>query len=38
MQVYAHVIPGVQADDASAFGNLVFLDDENGPRASNDDG
>ena len=30
-QVYAHVIPGMQADAASAFGNLVFLDDENGP-------
>ncbi len=38
MQVYAHVIPGMQADAASAFGNLVFLDDENGPRSSNDEG
>lgn len=26
MQVYAHVIPGMQADAASAFGDLVFLD------------
>ena len=38
MQVYAHVIPGMQADAASAFGKLVFLDDENGPRSSNDEG
>jgi integrase len=38
MQVYAHVIPGMQADAASAFGNLVFLDDENGPRSTNDEG
>ena len=27
MQVYAHVIPGMQADAAAAFGNLVFGDD-----------
>jgi len=24
MQVYAHVIPGMQADAAAAFGALVF--------------
>jgi hypothetical protein len=24
MQVYAHVIPGMQADAAAAFGDLVF--------------
>ena len=27
MQVYAHVIPGMQADAATAFSDLVFLDD-----------
>jgi integrase len=27
MQVYAHVIPGMQADAAAAFGNLVFGND-----------
>jgi len=27
MQVYAHVIPGMQADAAAAFGDLIF-DDE----------
>ena len=26
MQVYAHVIPGMQADAAAAFSDLVFLD------------
>ena len=28
MQVYAHVIPGMQADAAAAFGELVFGDDD----------
>ena len=28
MQVYAHVIPGMQADAANAFGELVFPEDD----------
>jgi hypothetical protein len=28
MQVYAHVIPGMQADAAAAFSDLVFFDDD----------
>jgi hypothetical protein len=28
MQVYAHVIPGMQADAAAAFSDLVFRDDD----------
>ena len=28
MQVYANVIPGMQADAAAAFGELVFGDDD----------
>ena len=28
MQVYAHVIPGMQADAAKAFGELVFDEDD----------
>ncbi|MCU0267315.1 MAG: site-specific integrase [Acidimicrobiales bacterium] len=30
MQVYAHVIPGMQADAAAAFGDFVFGDDDEG--------
>lgn len=30
MQVYAHVMPGMQADAAAAFGDLVFGDDPSG--------
>jgi integrase len=32
MQVYAHVMPGMQADAAKAFGELVFPDEENPDR------
>jgi hypothetical protein len=28
MQVYAHVMPGMQADAAAAFSDLVFRDDD----------
>ena len=39
MQVYAHVIPGMQADAAAAFSDLVFLDEEPEVDAGpNDDG
>jgi len=31
MQVYAHVIPGMQADAAKAFSDLVFADDVEDP-------
>ena len=31
MQVYAHAIPGMQADAAAAFSDLVFLDDDAEP-------
>jgi integrase len=37
MQVYAHVIPGMQADAAAAFSDLVFLDDDAGPERAADE-
>jgi integrase len=37
MQVYAHVIPGMQADAAAAFSDLVFLDAEEA-RETDDEG
>jgi integrase len=36
MQVYAHVIPGMQADAAKAFGELVFRKDESRDAPSGD--
>lgn len=36
MQVYAHVIPGMQADAAKAFGELVFREDESRDAPSGD--
>ena len=36
MQVYAHVIPGMQADAAKAFGALVFDEDDTPDRNADD--
>jgi len=38
MDIYAHVIPGMQAEAADMFRNLVFGDDDPEPHASDDDG
>ena len=37
MDIYAHVIPGMQAEAADMFRNLVFGDDDPEPQASHDD-
>ncbi len=37
MDVYAHVIPGMQADAAGLFGDLVFGDDPVDPESPDDD-
>ncbi len=38
MDIYAHVIPGMQAEAADMFRNLVFGDDDPEPPASDDRG
>jgi integrase len=37
MDIYAHVIPGMQVEAADRFRNLVFGDDDHEPQAPDDD-